>query len=415
MPFQMALSRFRDISVEQFCFLTFRRPFSVYENEILEWHMGIFLGKPGDNPIKIDHKFLEDKKGRIVTETVLWNNDNPSISETAYFIIMCEAISRHFAAFTSQRKDEYFKGRTVGFAAENCAGLIMKALKLGFQSIGIEHSAYSGVRFTAFHVRDIYPYVCRMLQAGQSRLNGHIYDGFEEERSGDEIPTGYDFDNWQLKAERNSNDPVLYQDHVSTIVIPSHNATIDSRDSKNPESTIFRSELTSGHYVYVTEYGFRADSRCPAVVKSLGGMQPNSTRKDRQNSPIAFNLLDNFSHQASWGSDYSGYVSVTRSRNNALNFYRMQSGAGVGYIYAIRARDAIDVAATFKNPRYHEHEISVSGGIEWNDIVGWRKIDKGEWASPIFLSKNRITLPTDKRQAIYKVLSPRLRAPAKSP
>ena len=155
-----------------------------------------------------------------------------------------------------------------------------------------------------------------------------------------------------------------------------------------------------------------------------GGFAPNATRDDRRcvaELPYAERMaqtdwkggikkvyastesfLDNLSHQATWGSDYSGYVSFAKNPYKASKFIGLVLGkeAGVGWIYAVKCRDAIDVEKSFNQPRYTENEISVPGGVEWEDVVGWRKIryypgrkPEYEWESSFYLSTNIIKLP----------------------
>ena len=85
----------------------------------------------------------------------------------------------------------------------------------------------------------------------------------------------------------------------------------------------------------------------------------------------------------------------------------------------VKCRDAIDVAASFKNPRYYENELSVAGGVEWDDVVAWRKVKwsksgGSDWAdSTIYLSDNERKLPKvptsidseNKYNVIHEVLS----------
>ena len=180
--------------------------------------------------------------------------------------------------------------------------------------------------------------------------------------------------------------------------------------------------------VRVTAYGFRADTRSPVQVRVDGGFAPNATRDDRRklaelpykermaqtdgqgkSKPVIatpYSFLDNLSHQADWGSDYSGYVSFAKNTLNTLRFIPEPKGDEIttAWIYVVKCRDAIDVAKSFNQPRYDENEISVAGGVEWEDIVGWRRVELDlrkwkknlgfSWAERFFyLSTDIIKLP----------------------
>jgi hypothetical protein len=124
-------------------------------------------------------------------------------------------------------------------------------------------------------------------------------------------------------------------------------------------------------------------------------------------------LLDSYDHQAGWGSDYSGYVSVSRSMRSAFMFALLNTTGtrAPGYLYACRALDAVDVEATWVKPRYNEREVSVPGGIPWSEVVAFRRFayasgqDVPEWDSPVFFLKDAGLLPAPKRAELLKMFS----------
>jgi hypothetical protein len=289
-------------------------------------------------------------------------------------------------------------------------------LKTGFDALGIVHSAYTGWRTSAFTVGDISSYMERMLTYGKKLLDGNLYREVEAVSpvgiSLPKDPVGY-LHTWRLEADRGSKDGQLYGEHIKGTVLRNYVPTIKKVDLfKGGEDRDFRSPLIDpkGSYVVVSEYGFRGDTRPPVDIQALGGMQPNAIRDDRQALRGTLEVLDSFDHQASWGSDYSGYVSWARNIGTAYKFMCMATKRkSDGWIYAARCRDAVDVKATFLKPRYEEYEISVPGGTEWSDIVAWRKACKKGmdyvWDSKVYLTTNQSVLPKTKRAELLKLFS----------
>jgi len=242
---------------------------------------------------------------------------------------------------------------------------------------------------------------------------------------------------WKLLADRDPSAGQMGYAKALAEAATAHQKLIKKKKvatEGHGEATGYRSPLKQTTYIYTSAYGFRADTRPPCELRCLGGFQPNAIRDERQDRiwsgksvKKTVGLLDSFDHQANWGSDVSGFISVAHALPPALGFAELLTVANkVGqliplaqrascYVYAVRARDAVDVAATFVKGRYDECEISVPGGIGWPDIVGWRKVswrasqrnDQGElhWDSPIYLTVDREVLPALQHDAIVKVLS----------
>ena len=428
-------------SVPGACFLTFVKPVSIYDASVVEWYAGAIFISLTRRWMKIGAPFVAANKASL-THDLLWDFEAADAPRKAYLDMFAEAISTGLNGFTHETRAAYFKGRSFGAAIENGPGLAMKSLKVGFNALGVVHDAYGGLRTSEFTADDVKAYAKRMIRAGASKLSGDVHGGFEEIRP--VATSSASFTAGRLAAPRGSDESPVYGGAITSNVLSKY--TPSTGELSNPEDTTFRSPLkdpTTG-YVYTSEYGFRADSRCPADICSLGGMQPNAIRDDKQelrygprpvdpgpdatsfardifaaslkrwNQRGGKEVLDNYTHQATWGSDYSGYVSVSRSLKVAYRFYLIQKAsaqpcATAGWIYAARARDAVDVGATFTKPRYNEREISVAGGIGWKDIVGWRKINNGvmddTWAPVLFITTNQTLLPASKRAELVRVLS----------
>jgi hypothetical protein len=410
------------------CFLTFHRPVTIYSGEIVDWHAGAYLDPGRKKWFRIDEKFVKANEAKF-SHTLLWDFEPPKTAKDtpppriAYLDLFSETIYTNLKGFSHEKRGEYLKGRTFGSAIENCPGIIMKVLKTGFDALGIVHSAYDGWRTAAFTVDDIRIYMERMLAYGRKLLDGNLYRGVEAVSSvGVSLPkdpAGY-LHAWKLPAERSSRDRQLYGQHIQGTVLGNYKPTPGAVGTfKGGEDPAFRSPLINPAtgYVVVSEYGFRGDSRPPVDIRALGGMQPNAIRDDRQTMRGVKEVLDSFDHQASWGSDYSGYVSWSRNIGTAYKFMRMATkGNSDGWIYAARCRDAVDVKATFVKPRYEEYEISVPGGTEWSEIVAWRKVCKQgtgyAWDSKVYLTTDQGVLPKTKRAEILKLFSWPLKAVA---
>jgi len=402
------------------CFLTFHRPVTIYSGDVVDWHAGAYLDPGQKKWVKIDDKFVKANEANF-TYRLVWDFGAKDAPRIAYLDRFSETIYSDLKAFTHEKRSQYFKGRTFGSAIESSPGLIMKALKSGFDALGIVHSAYSGWRTAAFTADDIPIYMMRMTEYGKKLLDGNLYREVEAVSPvGVSMPPdpAAHLRTWKLDADRGSKGDQLYGQHIQNTVLTGFKPTPAKVGAfKGGEDHDFRSPLIDPKkgYVVVSEYGFRGDSRPPIDIQALGGMQPNAIRDDRQVQRGVLEVLDSFDHQASWGSDYSGYVSWSRNIGTAFKFMNMATKRkSDGWIYAARCRDAVDVRATFVKPRYEEYEISVPGGTEWAEMVAWRKAClKGAdyvWDSKIYVTTNRNVLPKAKRTEILKLFSWPLKA-----
>jgi hypothetical protein len=396
------------------CFLTFHRPVTIYSDDIVDWQVGAYRDKDQNNHwVTINDTFIQQKKNEL-EHKLLWGFSSDTSPRLGYLDLFSETIYSYWKGFTHQKRGDYFKGRTFGKAHENCPGLVMKALKVGFNALGIVKSAYDGLRSSAFTVDDISAYTNRMVGYGAKFLDGNLYRGVEGVGPSKGSIPQY-LKNWQLTADRgkNSQQEPHYGNHIKNTVLKNYIPTSGNPNGGGADPN-FRSALKEPKkgYIRVSEYGFRGDTRPPVDIKALGGMNPNAIRDDRQEVRDKKEVLDNFDHQADWGSAYSGYVSWSRNIGSAYKFATDGIRNGVmneTWIYAARCRDAVDVEATFVNPRYKECEISTPGGTEWFDIVAWRRIFKKggrfSWDSKIYVTTDQRILPRNKRAELLKLFS----------
>jgi hypothetical protein len=412
--------------------------------------------------------FIEDRKGDL-DHVLLWDFSSASTktdqfpsseqqTKRSYLYLFYTTIFEFYKDFLTANpadKKNFFKGRTKGSAIESPPGLVLKALKTGFEILGVKSD--SGIQFSAYKKTDIEPYV-RTHKTIAERI----------------FPTG-DF-NWgeKVTARLFLFNPPIFDDRfiikaykvASSAPLPAPRRA--SKAAANPATLGFAGQAfvqnldQEEHALYdadiqqkfnavttkpasekdlylkqeielmtkdlekyagsrnenlirVTAYGFRADTRSPVQVRVDGGFAPNATRDDRrklaelphaermaQKKPVIASpdsILDNLSHQATWGSDYSGYVSFAKNPAKTMGFVPKKPNS-TAWIYVVKCRDAIDVAKSFHQPRYKENEISVAGGVEWEDIVGWRRIEYNankanyRWTERFFyLSTDIIKLP----------------------
>ena len=411
----------------------------------------------GDNTVdaKSLKTFIEDRKGDL-DHVLLWDFSSASTktdqfpsseqqTKRSYLYLFYTTIFEFYKDFLTANpadKKNFFKGRTIGSAIETPPGLVLKALKTGFEILGVKSD--SGTRFSAYKVTDIEPYVRTHKTIAERIFPTGDFNWGEKVGASLFLFNRPIFDDrFIIKAYKvaprsatmDQEEPALYDADIqqkfnAVTTIPASEADLKGKqeielETKDKEKY---SGARNANLVRVTAYGFRADSRSPVQIRVDGGFTPNATRDDRRKlaelshdermaqtdsqgrskpviaSPDSF--LDPLSHQADWGSDYSGYVSFAKNPKKTLPFvsrYAPKDKITTAWIYVVKCRDAIDVAESFHQPRYNENEISVAGGVEWEDIVGWRRIEyhpkainggKFRWAESFFyLSTDIIKLP----------------------
>jgi hypothetical protein len=389
--------------------------------------------------------FIEDRKGDL-DHVLLWDFSSASTktdqfpsseqqTKRSYLYLFYTTIFEFYKDFLTANpadKKNFFKGRTKGSAIETPPGLVLKALKTGFEILGVKSD--SGTRFSAYKVTDIEPYVRTHKTIAERIFPTGDFNWGEKVTASLFLFNRPIFDDrFIIKAYKvaprsaamDQEEPALYDADIqqkfnAVTTIPASEA--DLMGKKEIELKTKDKEKYPGarnaKLIRVTAYGFRADTRSPVQIRVDGGFTPNATRDDRRKlaelpynermaqtdgqgkskpviaSPDSF--LDNLSHQATWGSDYSGYVSFAKNPKKTLTFVPKKENS-TAWIYVVKCRDAIDVAESFHQPRYNENEISVAGGVEWEDIVGWRRIEYRHgyrWAERFFyLSTDIIKLP----------------------
>lgn len=388
--------------------------------------------------INLEHELLwditldpkaQDKKSKVNTRIELTGND--LIYAKSYLYLIYDTVAKFFEDFVSadpRNKNSFFKGRTLGERLENYPGLIMKSLKTGFGSVSyIKEHAYTGYKLEQFVEKDIISYVKKLSSSPELDLKSGVFVWGDRE-TGNYI---WDFESTQIenikslfiKAKNLNIKEPIYNDDLKHRFdkVRTENGYNTLEDRNAARENFNYTGARNSNLIRVNAYGFRSDSRPPIQIRVDGGFHPNATRDDRRRiaelpldhddrkldgfkkprdnkdfTPITTDdLLDNLVHQSNWGSDFSGFVSFAKNPAKTLQFIPITLGrkAGFAWIYVVKCIDAIDVEESFKDPRYNEREISMAGGVDWDDVVAWRKVrydpgshDKYKWADD-YISK----------------------------
>jgi hypothetical protein len=412
------------------CFLACHRPATIWSipdekmkqrdhtgASVVDWHAGAYLDPALKRWNKVDDHYLRAHAGKLVY-TLLWDcQDRGGNSEHAWRLLLAyleafsEVVRTRLDAFTHERRADYFTPAPDAKPVENGPALVMKSLATGFAALGILPAGPAPKRTRALTVDDVAAYAAELVRDGVPHLDGNVATGFDEVGP---VAFAHPADprafcrSWKLAAERGTTAPQLYGEHIRDRILDPVTGSYKPTTGPAPrahvgEDPVFKSPLrdpTRG-YVVVSEYGLRGDRRPPAVVRASGGFQPNATRDDKQQARGTKEVLDSYAHQSStMGNDYSGYVSFSRNLGSAAKF--VTTG---GWVYVARCRDAVDVEATFVTPRYPEFEISAPGGVEWRDVVAWRKLGATDWESQIFVTTDEQVLPPARRADVCQLLS----------
>jgi hypothetical protein len=311
------------------------------------------------------------------------------------------AITKDWATFDGAAPSRWAKGLTVG---QDISGpsFVMKAIKTGFDAIGVSVAAYSGPQLRAFTVDDTVEYLKRRAAVvGAEVVDGALLD-FEE--IGPDPTLGIQEDPASVSDTRR------IQHILSTRVIP-HGGRYTY-----PELT------TALPFKRVIAYAFRGDARVPSSIKSAGGFNPNYTRPDQiakaaaKGAPQdqALNLVDFLKDQF-----YGGYISVCKSYAVTKAFATGKAGttpreAGWVYVCLVEGGFLIPPAGTIKATKKHpeikilhnEQEISMPGLLDWEDVVACRKVNrKGNFEGNIFMQKSFHRVDPQAKMKIWRLLS----------
>jgi hypothetical protein len=308
------------------------------------------------------------------------------------------AITLDWKQFDGYNPGRWAKGLTFGTSIST-AGFVMKALKTGFDAMGGGPLAtYSGMRVKGFTVDDAIDYLARRAaQSGITVSYGGVAD-FEELAPD---PAG-----------QATEDPARTKDPRNIPVIP----------STRPHGGRYAYATETAHIRFprVNAYGFRGDSRAPSAIKDAGGFNPNYTRPDH----IAQNVGQAQDQALNIGSflknqNYGGYISVCKSYAITKGFASGMGGTtarGPGWVYACLVEGAFNIPPAGLhggiNVPYNEQELSMPGLIDWDDVMGYRKVDQtGVFEGNIFLRRIMRSQDPQAYKKIWDLLSGQSQGP----
>ena len=336
----------------------------------------------------------------------------------------CQIVMDRFAAAQeaiavndTARLNEFFKGLTIG-SSKNIYGFHMQAVKDCFTAFHFYSKTYSGLRFSSFGLDDLVRYVEEHRKGYPKKLTEHEITGFTRKPAAAfhaapaappyTIPNvGKDFKGIH-KEYLDIVKASLKHWKARNVQMP-----MVGKPKQAPDAV-----LTPGKEddpVIVHEYGFRGDGRPPVVIMASGGFHPNTIRyfadpakeadfekkrqdlyaraeKDYQFDKVDPNApmqphFDPWLHQDTYDA-ISVFLSISRAPTVAEHFIHM-FGKGNGHIYLIRGVGGIDQEATFQKVQYPgEKELSVPGGVDWEDIVAFRPVVNGKPADFCYVREN---------------------------
>ncbi len=307
------------------------------------------------------------------------------------------AICSDWQSFTPGTAERFAKGLSFGRDMSS-ASFVMKALKTGFDAVGVSTPAGDGMRLHGFTVGDILGY----LEARKHIKPAYFADsGLEEFLAFGADPQGQEDEDKPVKSIGNG----------------------DRRDLRHIQSR--KEHGHSGKFAYAEEtahiklprvigYGFRGDSRPPSQIKDAGGFLPNYTRPDHIKEVEDFNtnarLQSNFKESDLIRDDqaldlvkfigdqkYGGYNSVSKSYSIAKAFATNVNGTVAsgttgepplrsGWVYACHVEGAFIMPKGRHNftvgdnkaakIAFNEQELSQPGLLDWEDIVACRRVNR---------------------------------------
>lgn len=333
------------------------------------------------------------KNGTWQTIDVSTANGNRAVSKVLSDGMVFERVQkfqariiREWQGFSHARAADFAKGTSFGKSLTS-ASFVIKALKTGFEEIGVTGDAYSGLRIKNWTVDEITGYFDKMkaLADAQSGTPTARHVGFSPYiphplyASRERLNSGMHADHYQGIELIPSITPLPrvlpYQDYFAT-------GGGSGLTFKTKKGNVKVADLPR-----VAAYGFRGDDRFPWQVRTSGGFHPNTTRPDHTPYQQPLDLNRHI-------SDYHGmgFVSVSKSMFTAKGF------AQTGYVYVIDCVGAFDTGTS-------EHEIALAGGADWENVVAYRMCQGGRLTGPIWFKDGFPARAGDAYRALYKVLS----------
>lgn len=334
-------------------------------------------------------------------------HDELGVKEHHHAVVadFCRIVNAHFdagrgyaAVNDTERFAKLFKGTTFG-RSRTIHAFFMKAIKSAHEAFGFYRKTYKLVRFSNFGMNDLVSYVRGHREAWPTsiRYDFQLIPGFR-------ILFDKEVGEWDIKGplsipnvrKEQQTIPAEYLKLIKKTMghWKTSNKLMPNQD--NPQEYKPSEVIKSTKPVIVNEYAFRGDTRGPLVLFHSGGLHPNTIRYyedttrmtefEGRRRDLLKKAKDLYGHRRPHFDPYlhqhefdaiSVFLSVTRKLSIARSF-AVDADTRKGYIYLLRCPGAIDQEATFAKAQHEgERELSIPGGLDWDDVIAVRPIRKG--------------------------------------
>jgi hypothetical protein len=334
------------------------------------------------------------------------------------------AIMKAWENFSGRNAADWAKGTTFGKSLTS-ASFVAKALKTGYEAIG--KPMPTGWKFGDWSIDDLLSYAKKRTP----RFHDPALIGFTAH------PADPRYDNEDKKSPRNDTRDL---DYIRSVAAKTHRGGFP-----------YEKELAHVPFERVIGYGFRGETRSPGIVKAAGGFTPNYTRirdvvKEQNDlaeiakkygfrgSEVLPRMEEFLAQQKAHGrisaadqsaidawkskdtdalnlqefirqEDYRGFISTSKSLRTARNF-----AGGSGWVYACFVEGA------FHLPRkgahawaiHDEGELAMPGMLDWDDVVGCRRVKACQFDGPVYLKRDLYMRDTEAARKIHEYLSGRI-------
>ncbi len=333
------------------------------------------------------------------------------------------------------RAHKWAKGLTYGVDYSS-PSFVMKAIKTGFEALGVSVATYEGKRSEGYTVDDAIGYLRKRAAMVSSPIVDTGLLDFER------LPPAPFLDREEDKESREDGRQLAYVD-----------ADPGKTHSRRFAYSSGSHEHIKAPFEQVIAYAFRGDKRPPSEVRMAGGFLPNATRTDhlekiekaspadKRDADEATLDLESFVANEFLG----GYISTSKSYAVAKHFVKTGGGGWIyvcfvegGYLLPEKGwfDKALKKVKPFEPPsdtdqpwkpsfseksqwfkvKYNEQEIAMPGMLEWADVVACRACDaNGKFQGDIFMSKALWNKNSDAAMTIYRLLSGKSQGPGLPP
>lgn len=318
--------------------------------------------------------------------------------ENAFIDVFMNHLEQAFQAIATNNTklfESLFKGLSVG-RSYTPAGFFMKGIKSAYDTIGFYRKTYdSKLRLAKFELADLIDYVSQHRTAFPASWNldfavvPDITKIDKETFAGYARPGPHTIDVTGTLKGIPDEYKMIVNDTLKHWKTTGLKMPFRRGQGDKPYDEVVRPE---GEVVLVSEYGFRGDTRSPLVLLQSGGLHPNAIRHfidvtkqqefeakrdalikqaDEELGSHKHPHWDPFLHQYRYDA-ISVFLSV--SKTPFVGFHFVNIGGGTGFVYLLRCLSAIDQEATFLKSPFHESEISVPGGVDWESVIAFRPV-----------------------------------------